>query len=366
MPEPKLDSRYFTSLNYSLGDEDPWLDQEILPLHCGHSITVAGSGTRVLAMLVKRPRILTCVDVLEEQLALTALRLAALRTLDLPTFRAFLGYPPHSQTPAERRQCFAGLSMVDRFRAPLEAILNREGWTEIIYYGRFEKTMRRLSRVLSVVTGRKACRICSCASLEEQRAYLKSSFPLSRWKLLIFLMGNATLLNALLYKGEFPRKNVPGSVYANYKAMFDRLFENVLLAESFFAQLLLCGRILSMRTALPEISAAAYGEIKAALAECDVRLVRGDVIEETRYSHPRADFVSLSDVPSFLSERLQGEYLQAIRDGLAGRALVMVRGNLRVTAPDLRGYEDVSGAYLPSTSQERTQLWHVNVYRLQS
>jgi S-adenosylmethionine-diacylglycerol 3-amino-3-carboxypropyl transferase len=366
MVEPTLNSPYFTRLNYSLGDEDPYLDQEVMPAGCRHAVTVSGSGIRVLGMLAKRPKILTCVDILEEQLALTRLRLAAIQTLDLATYKAFFGYPPHSQTSVERRLCFAELPIEERFRAPLEAILNRGKWTEIIYYGRFERTMRCLAKVLSAVAGGKAGRLCASVTLDEQRDYLHRHFPRRRWRALLFLMGNAAVLNALLYKGAFPRKNVPGSAYTNYKAMFGRLFENTLVAESFFAQMLLRGRIDSERTELPEISAKGFGAIKAALAYCDIRLVRGDIITEASRSHPRAGFVSLSDVPSFLSERRQRTYLQEMRAGLSKGALVLVRGNLRVTSPELRGYEELSGAYVGPISRERTQLWRVNVYQAQS
>ena len=44
-------------------------------------MAVAGSGGRVLPLLARRPRRLTCVDICRPQLFLTELRVEALRAL---------------------------------------------------------------------------------------------------------------------------------------------------------------------------------------------------------------------------------------------------------------------------------------------
>src|SRR6185312_13405629 len=102
---------YFNRLNYTLANEDTSLELGLLPEGVPHLMSVAGSGGRVLPLLAKFPKKVTCVDLSLEQLYLTELRFESLRALDHAEFLAFWGYPPSASEPHERRKLFQRIQL---------------------------------------------------------------------------------------------------------------------------------------------------------------------------------------------------------------------------------------------------------------
>ena len=64
---------YFSKLNYSFANEDTTVEMEILPKGAQRVVCVAGSGSRVLPLLAKKPHKLVCADLSEQQLYITEL-----------------------------------------------------------------------------------------------------------------------------------------------------------------------------------------------------------------------------------------------------------------------------------------------------
>jgi S-adenosylmethionine:diacylglycerol 3-amino-3-carboxypropyl transferase len=350
-------------LNYSLGDEDTSVELAALPEGARHVVAIAGSGGRALPLLARRPAKLTCVDVSGPQLALTEMRFAALRALDRDEYVSFLGYPPRPMGPAERERCFRRLELSERARGTLERIFMASGWAPIAYLGRFERAMGQLAKVNGVVTGAAGRRLFEAADLEAQRAYLASSFPQARFRAVLLLLGNAAVLNSLLYKGEFPKKNLPESAYSVYRGVFDRLFTRALARESYFLQLVFFGRLEHAEGNPVECDPATYEQARRALGETEVSFVSGDVVDLVRRAEVPVDFLSLSDVPTFFQGPLETSFLRQLRPGLGPGALVVTRGHMRVMSPDLGGYEVVTSAYREAIERESTQLWKIQIYR---
>jgi S-adenosylmethionine-diacylglycerol 3-amino-3-carboxypropyl transferase len=356
-------SRYFAELNYSLGDEDSSVEYALLSRGTRCVAAVAGSGGRVLPLIAKRPEKLVCFDVVEEQLHLTRLRVESARALDLEEYAAFWGYPPAPMSPRQREDRFETLPLPPEAAAALRALFRRAEWTEIIYIGRFERMFRSLARINRLFTGNAGRRLFECDSTAEQVEYLERSFPVLRWKIVLFLLANSTVLNSILYKGDFPKKNIPASTYANFLRIYDSLFRRIPVRESFFAQLSFFGRLISREAGLLEVDSAVFASIKDALPGVDLEYVRGDIVHGLAARPERFDFVSLSDVPSFLPAGSDSRYLQDLHPALNPGALVVARGNLRVIAPDTSGYEDAGAGVAELSGSEKTQLWHINAFR---
>ena len=356
-------SNYFTELNYSLGDEDSAVEHRLLPGGARRVAAVAGSGGRILPLLAKSPQRLRCFDVVEEQLHLTRLRVESARALELDEFAAFWGYPPAPMTPRERKDCFRGLALPAQAAAMLSSLFERHGWTEIIYLGRFERMFRSLASISRLVTGQAGRGLFDCETVEDQIKYLKSSFPDVRWRLVLFLLANATVLNFLLYRGDLPRKNIPDSTYVNFRRIYDRLFRSVRVKESFMAQFSFFGRLVTRDAGLMEIDPAIFDSIKRAIHSTQVDYVHGDIVGAVGHNKDRYDFVSLSDVPSFLPPATEALYLRDMRPGLAPGAVVVARGNLRVIRPETCGYQDITDSISELCRREKTQLWHIDAFR---
>src|SRR3954465_15129773 len=106
-----MKSAYFNKLNYTLANEDTPMEYGILPEHQMHVMSVAGSGGRILPLLAKYPKIVTCVDVSQEQIYLCEMRFESLRVLSHSEFLAFWGYPPSLAKPKERKELFERLKL---------------------------------------------------------------------------------------------------------------------------------------------------------------------------------------------------------------------------------------------------------------
>jgi S-adenosylmethionine-diacylglycerol 3-amino-3-carboxypropyl transferase len=354
---------YFKDLNYSLGDEDPSVELAALPEHVTHLACIAGSGSRLLPLLSKAPKLVTCVDVSREQLALTELRVESLRQMELSDFKRFLGYDEGDFTPARRLALFRDLRISDESRRLLEPIFTRNRWRAIIYFGRFEKMLRKLSRVFRLIIGAKLERLFDTSTLEEQRAFCASKdFPRMRWNTALFVLGNATLLNAILYRGEFPKKNLPGSEYENYRRIFGSLQQNVYCRDSFFLQMVAFGRLRHPDNCSREIAPLLFRRAKEALSSTQIEYVCGDVLDTVRSSRTGVEFLSLSDVPSFFDDARAGTFLDELRDHLTDGGRVAFRGHLRMAKPSARGYRDCTEQFLDVVHTESTQLWQVRLF----
>ena len=88
-----MSEQYFSSLNYSLANEDASVETGVLPYGSSQVLSIAGSGGRVIPLASKQPKKIICVDVCKVQLHLTEMRFSALRNLNFDEYLKLLGYP---------------------------------------------------------------------------------------------------------------------------------------------------------------------------------------------------------------------------------------------------------------------------------
>ena len=354
--------QYFKYLNYTLGDEDPTPEKDLLPFNSKHAMAVADCGSRIVPLLARRPSRLSCVDISAPQLAVCELRLALLRACDLDTYKRFLGYAG-SMGSAERKAIFFGLRMTAASVSLLEEMFNGIDWGPILYCGQFERMLKKISKVTRLLTGAAGSNIFNARTIEEQQDYYQRYFPKLRWAFVLRLLGNSTALNSLLYRGDFPKKNIEGSHFKIYQSIFERLLTQFSARRSFFLQMVFFGEI-RYEEGLPlECSPEIFAEAKAALETCEVEFLAADVFTAAARVDRPIDFLSLSDVPSFLPSRDEPNFLQQLRPGLADDALVVVRAHLRRPAPSTDGFLDVSMGYIDTVKNELTQLWSFHIFR---
>jgi S-adenosylmethionine-diacylglycerol 3-amino-3-carboxypropyl transferase len=355
---------YFNKLNYTLANEDTSMELGIFPTGMEHLVSVAGSGGRVLPLLAKQPRRVTCVDLSQEQLWLTELRFESARELSHREFLAFWGYPPFAAEPARRRELFEKIQLSPPARQFLEALFGENQWESILYLGKWERTFGKLSAANRTLIGQNGIGLFTALTDSEHRSYLKTRFPHRTWSLVLGLLGNANVFNSLLYKGHFPKKNIPGSSYQFYKTAFDRLFEQGPARENFFLQMMFFGRVLFAEGCPVECDQEVFELVKRGLAKAEVRYVRGNIVEEAERSPVPISALSFSDVPSYFSGSTEKRFMQAIRPKMAPGGLVVIRSYLRVPeGTDLQGYEDVTSKFSKAIQAEKTQMYKVDIYR---
>ncbi|MEI6222828.1 MAG: DUF3419 family protein [bacterium] len=355
---------YFHALNYTIGNEDSLLEYAILPEKAKHVIAIAGCGSRVIPLLARNPRQLTCVDFSSSQLALTELRLATVRELPYEEFLAFWGYPPHSVTPAERASHFRKLEVSRQAKEILKPIFEAMQWESLLYTGKWERTFQKLSKVNRALVGKKGLGMFDCLTISEQRHYLKKQFPHKAWSLVVFLLGNATIFNALLYKGHFPKRTFTGSMYDFYMQRFSHLFTHSLARENYFLQLLFFGT-LRFADGLPaEGTPTIFEAAKQSLHHTQVNFVQGDIIEEIQQSPEPADFVSLSDVPSYLQPPREQSFLQDIKESMSNNGIVVNRYYLRTPERlQTSGYQRITDAFQQAIKAEKVNMYSIDILK---
>lgn len=181
--------------------------------------------------------------------------------------------------------------------------------------------------------------------------------------LVLLLLGNSTALNSLLYRGDFPKKNIGGSHFSIYKRIFNQLLTEQSARHSFFLQMIFLGKVHYSEGLLLECDSAVYMQAKLALENCQIDYVEGDVFQTAAAMKGTIDFLSLSDVPSFLPPQEESGFLQKVKAGLDKNAFVLVRAHLRRPAPTLAGFIDISMAHAQIFSKELTRLWSFHLYK---
>ena len=360
-----MSSSYFNTLNYTLANEDSALEMNVLAMNQHHVLAVAGSGARVLPLFAKSPESLTCVDLSKEQLLLTELRIESARQLSREEYLCFWGYPPQFSNPNFRKQVFSELNLSHECKVFFEQVFEHLGWASVLYKGRWEQTFAKISKLCRVLLRDDTKKIFDAKSFSEHLLYVTRDFSRFRWNTLVFLIGNSTFFNTLLYKGHFPQKNVPGSHRQYYKDAFNRIFASGVPRENFFLQLTLLGELLFEEGNPIECHEGVYQRIQAGIRSAKVFYKLGNVVEVVHKNNEiPIDFVSLSDVPSYFDEQTSRSFLQKLSPGLAPNAVIVARYYLRVISwMQKEGFIRVNHDFERWIEEEKTQMYSVDIFK---
>ena len=362
-----MSKNYFNRLNYTLANEDTRFEMDLMPSSISHLVSVAGSGGRVLPLLAKHPKKVTCVDLSQEQLYLTELRIESVKSLSHVQFMEFWGYPPHPAEPSERKKLFKKLTLSDPTRRFFEDYFQHHGWNSILYAGSWEQTISKLSSVNRRITGMKGIGLFTALNKTEHLDYLKSRFPTYAWALTLSLLGNAGVFNALLYKGHFPRKNLKDSSFDFYKKSFERIFAQGPARENFLLQLIFFGKILFPEGNPVECDPKVFAESKKALKTAEIDYHHGNVVDFVSHCNTPVNLLSFSDVPSYFSGETERAFMQRIKSGMADDGIVVIRNYLRVPeGTDYSGYDRVTKDYQSLIRKEKVQLYQIEVFKKQA
>lgn len=357
---------YFDDLNYTLGNEDSSFEYNLLPKNTKHVLAIAGSGSRILPLLAKHPKQLTCIDTSSQQLYLTELRIETLRTLEYDEFLAFWGYPPQSLSPEDRKKVFHKLKLSRASHKFINNLFEENNWESLLYLGKWERTFITLSKVNKLITGKRARELFYQKSTNEYFSYLKNNFPHKALTFVVFILGNAAVFNTLLYKGRFPKKNIPETMPKFYLQAFNRLFKQGPARNNFFLQLLFFGKLIFPEGNPIESNKKIFLLAKEGLKKTQISYIQGDVIDEVSKIAEPIDFISFSDVPSYFTEEVEKNYLQRIYPYLSPHSFMVIRYYLHIPERTImKGYKDISANYRKIIRQEKVQMYVIKVLRKQ-
>tara|TARA_Y100000780_G_scaffold232591_1_gene267926 strand:- start:22656 stop:23762 length:1107 start_codon:yes stop_codon:yes gene_type:complete len=366
-----LTKKYFGQLNYTLGNEDTSVDLEIIKkLDSKNVFSIAGCGSRALPLL-EQCESLVLNDVGPYQLALSRLRASLYKNsdLDFQDFLLFFDYAPyHAQDNSRRRkEIFYQLELEESDKEFFYGVFSEIKWQSLLYYGRWERTFQTLSKALRVILKKDHDRIFDFHDLDEQREFFYDKFSNLNWKALLFLLGNKSVFNALLYKGDFIVKNYPESHFDYYKKSFENLFTHSLARESFFAHLCFYGKITHSDGNPIEAWESNYLKVKERIqsSESCYEMVQGNMVEllNSPLYENQFDYLSLSDVPSYFSGKVEKEFLQDMAPSVRKGGVICMRHYLRKPDCDRSGFEEITSEFSDLCLTEKVGVYRFEILR---
>jgi S-adenosylmethionine-diacylglycerol 3-amino-3-carboxypropyl transferase len=227
--------------------------------------------------------------------------------------------------------------------------------------GKWERTFAVLAKINRFLLGGNFDRIFTFTTIDEQKKFYHESFPHFRWRLVLFLLGNKALFNALLYKGDFIQKNLPLSHFQYYHSAFERLLTTDLASKSFFLHLCFYGKINSELGNPIEAGQEIYKGLVNSTS--NIMYSAEDFLTHLKTGINRYDFLSLSDVPSYFSGGNEAQFMQMIRPGLNPGAIVVNRYYLRQPVCDLSGYLEITDDFKELLALEKVQMYVIKIYQ---
>lgn len=310
-------SPFFSRLSYSFGNEDWASDHKALNIQKeDHVFCITASGDRPLNLLSKECGKLTTVDANQIQNHLLRLKMAATEHLEYDEFLSFMGL----QKCSYRKLLFIKLShylphdTVVFFRKNIKMI--KKG---IIYQGMTEKVCKFVSFCLRYLkTGKELKNLFEFDRIEEQRAYLQSSWNDKMW-LRSFNFVLSPIFTKYIIKDPglysfFGPEITPGTyIYQR----FMRVLQHSLAKNNPLVSLILKGKV-EKEGFGPCLTQEGMKQIKAQLKKVEIHT--DDVVHRLEKAPPSSiDCFSLSDVLSYLKpsdrERLLKAMIRAAKPG---------------------------------------------------
>jgi S-adenosylmethionine-diacylglycerol 3-amino-3-carboxypropyl transferase len=357
-------SKYFNQLNYSMANEDSWLERNIvLKTKPKKILTVCGSGSRAFPLIHPGLEELHIVDLAKEQLWLAKLRQETIKKLSYQDYLIFWGYAPYkvNENCALRERIYLSLDLETNIQEYFVSVFNDNNWNSLLLSGKWEKTFVFFSKVVRKILGKKVCeKIFSFDRLDKQRDFFDKEFPKLKWLFVLSVLGNKSMFNALLYKGHFIKKNVDDSYIDYYKNAFNHLFTESLTKNSFFLQLCFLGEIKYAEGNLVEADEKTFKQMKKYLDKINIYYHQSDLIK-TISNIEGIDFISLSDVPSYFSGELERSFYQKIKKSLSNDGVSVNRNYLRVPNAKKDGLLDISKKFNSPIKKECVQMYRVEV-----
>ncbi len=322
-------SKYFEGLNYSLANEDTWIEFRLAPQNAKSIFTVCGSGSRATPLLARNPEEIHVVDLSETQLKLFRLRVRAAKVLSYENYLYFLGYTQFTKNYLNRTILIRELGLSEEdliFWKDLETLWNDHGF---VYLGKWERHFMKLGRLFKSISMSNMDPIFEAKNLEEQQLALNKYWKPEFFRRYTQVVMNEWVANKLLYKGSFAGSKSNNTMKVSAAEFIYREFSDLLqtthIRKNYFLQMIFLNHI-------------KYPE--AFPAECDP-----EIIEKIKQSHTHIqthqknllellkesphDFYSLSDTFSYMSDDEVANFLSGLPKEIAPSSQMVIRTFMR-------------------------------------
>jgi S-adenosylmethionine:diacylglycerol 3-amino-3-carboxypropyl transferase len=173
-------------------------------------------------------------------------------------------------------------------------------------------------------------------------------------------LGGGIFFNSLMYGGKFPKNNLGISNREFYIKTFRKLFQDYSAQKNPFLQFLFFGKL---KNVLPFVAKKEnFEKIKKNLLEIEFEFLEGDFRTEIQ-KFKNIDFVSMSDIVSYLSDEGSFDVLENIKNSLKKNAIVISRAYLNVPKINSKSFLDMSRKFKNEIEKEKTQMYDIKIFQ---
>lgn len=357
-----MSGEYFSELNYSLANEDNYLEYMMVKDLKPKSIcSVCGSGGRSLPLIIDSTDVLDLCDLSRDQIRFAQLKESSYKTLNYREFLKFWGYPENLIDSNQRKEIYLKL-LDEEKREYLKPIFESNEWREPIYYGKWEKAFIIFSKIIRFFMRNQADELFEQDNIEGQKKFYREKFSKWRWSLVLRIVGQKATMDAFLYKGNFIKKNLKQSYYNFYQERFGKLFETSFAKNNFFLQILFKGKMTYLEALPVEADEEVFNNIKSNTT-CKIHYHQESIFNFMEGKKDFYEFVSLSDVPSYLGGDIERDFLNMIYPSLKIGCIVISRYYLRISDVDSSKFTDVTNEYTNLIDTTNVNVYDIKIYK---
>ena len=302
-------STYFQGLNYSLANEDTWIEHDLAPHGAKSFFSVCGSGSRVTPLLAKNPENMHVVDLSETQLALCRLRLSAIKHLSFDDYLFFLGYTRQSRGGKKRSELMPHLNLSQddlRLWKSQEKLWEDQG---LIYLGKWERHFMKVGRLFQAFTMTNLRPVFLAEDLSEQKKILSKYWHPRLFHFYTKIVMNEWVANRLLYKGHYAggssKKTMQISAADFVFNEVNDLFQNTWVRGNYFLNMIFLNEVSTSESYPAECSEEIFNAVKK--SETKIHFHKKNLLELLlSQGH---DFYSLSDTFSYMQDSEVKDFL---------------------------------------------------------
>lgn len=362
---------YFSTLNYTLANEDTQVEFELLPEGAVNVFSIAGSGARCLPLIARNPENLHVVDMSEAQLFLVELRYQAAKVLTYDEWLFFLGYrgaiQDGSKISNDRYELFKKIELSPKAKAYWED--SKSGWSSngFILLGKWESHFQMLGKFFRDYLKCDFLPIFEAQSLSSQREVYDKQWPHLRWKTFIKIVASEYVFNKFLYKGHFSgsdgHKTESRSPSQFIFEEFGRVFNRQLVRKNYFMQTLFLGKI-RFEEGLPiEAHRAIFEKVKNSRTKVHYHL--GNLLEVL--PQKPFSFISLSDTISYLDQKDANQLLQRLHADSPKGTTIVIRSFMRApTQLDSSGWIQLKDKEAWASEIDGTAVYQFHLFKKES
>lgn len=352
-----------TTFTYTFANEDSLTELGILREQQNNVLVIAGSGARVIPLFAKMPKHMTCIDMSQNQLYLTELRIESLRQLNYDEYRILLGYL--NAKPDLRKLTFEKVKFSEPAKQFMTRYFESIDWGSLLFSGKWEIDLAKTSKIFKTILPNLGQQLNDCETLDQQQLlYVDIKSKLNIIRLLLFI---SLLVLSAKNRLKFQRTHISFkgmmSLIFEFNRTLKRVFATFLIKNSFYYSILFTEQYFSHLAPTAEVDKKLFEHYKKGALQCNVRYVHKDVLDYCETSSSKYDFLSLSNVPDYLKSSAKINFLRHLKGAVQKQGILTYRrsvtDNFDEKSPSVN---EVTDEYQHIISRDMTPYYRVFVY----